>query len=406
MLAVLLAACGSKPQPIGVPTADGPASVLPMPASQGTGNADRLRPGAQLAGGGYSACAIIEKKVWCWGSSAYGFGDGTKQGAVGYAPRQITAITEPVASISGESSHYCAVTVSGKLWCWGDNGFSQTGLPRLTAGQIVLTATRIDFPVPIARVVAGMWTTCAVTVKGEVYCWGDNSGNVLGVSGYMAGTPLPIRIVGLPEVVDISAHTDVACAAGVDGAVYCWGSNTHGEMGQPASVESSLTPLKVPGITDATQVSVALSDVCAATASGAAWCWGRTALGQLGNGAPVDIKDDKQFTATPVHPSPLPGDVVEVQQAYTRACALTKSAQIYCWGDRAVGLKYSNERITNRPEKITLPIKPVEMVVGGSFVCARDAGWQVYCWGINDSSEITPSPTRFPVGPTKIQGLP
>jgi alpha-tubulin suppressor-like RCC1 family protein len=47
-----------------------------------------------------------------------------------------------VARLAAGRAHTCAQVDSGKLTCWGDNGFGQLGIPRRT--------TR-TWPAPVAR---------------------------------------------------------------------------------------------------------------------------------------------------------------------------------------------------------------------------------------------------------------
>jgi alpha-tubulin suppressor-like RCC1 family protein len=82
----------------------------------------------------------------------------------------------------------------------------------------------------------------------------------------------------------------VGCGVATDHRAYCWGSNAYGELGNPA--QTSLVPLPVSGGLSFTAISGGGSTwdsdrafVCGLTTSGAVYCWGNNALGQLGNGS-------------------------------------------------------------------------------------------------------------------------
>ena len=90
------------------------------------------RQRAQLSIGGSHACAVtVTGRAYCWGSNASGqIGDGTF-GVDRKAPVPVdtsTGLTSSnVRQISAGASHTCAVTTTGRPYCWGDNTRGQIG---------------------------------------------------------------------------------------------------------------------------------------------------------------------------------------------------------------------------------------------------------------------------------------
>ena len=97
-------------------------------------------------------------------------------------------------------------------------------------------------------------------------------------AGVNTVTPWP------PE--SISAGTFHACEI-VSGKAYCWGDNTDGELGNNSTISSSV-PVAVytggvlSGVT-LTQISAGYYFTCALSSAGAVYCWGNNGRGQLGN---------------------------------------------------------------------------------------------------------------------------
>src|SRR5687768_5352583 len=79
-----------------------------------------------------------------------------------------------------------------------------------------------------------------------------------------------------------------ACALSSDGRVACWGHNNSGQLGQ-GNATSSSAPAPVLGIpAPIRSIAAGTSHVCAITTGGAVWCWGGNDWGQLGNGLTAD----------------------------------------------------------------------------------------------------------------------
>jgi alpha-tubulin suppressor-like RCC1 family protein len=188
---------------------------------------------------------------------------------------------------------------------------------------------------------AGGAHTCAVTQSGNVWCWGSNSYGQLGRGGGARGPDgsiglLPERVIGLSNVAAISAGMNHTCAMRDDGQVFCWGSNmacqlgvdTHEEDPLPGS-QLRLVPTPVLGMNLAIGISAGGDHSCAVMADGSAWCWGRNYMGQLG-----DATTEDRCEATRV--VELVG-AVEIHAGHSVSCALTEEWSVWCWGANDTG---------------------------------------------------------------------
>ena len=84
------------------------------------------------------------------------------------------------------------------------------------------------------------------------------------------------------EAIDIDAGQDHTCAVGHDGDVYCWGSNSDGQLGIGTTVSSSSPSMaQLPTGVRALSVSAG-SSILASPHSGDVYCWGNGADSQTG----------------------------------------------------------------------------------------------------------------------------
>src|ERR1044071_4910056 len=63
---------------------------------------------------------------------------------------------------------------------------------------------------------------CAIR-RGAVYCWGDEHDGPLGDNAAIP-QPRPVA-VGIADAIALAAGESHACAVRADGSVWCWGSN-------------------------------------------------------------------------------------------------------------------------------------------------------------------------------------
>ncbi|MCZ7677679.1 MAG: RCC1 domain-containing protein [Sandaracinaceae bacterium] len=85
-------------------------------------------------------------------------------------------------------------------------------------------------------------TSCAIEgAAGDLYCWGSDTYGQVG-DGASTGALAP-RAIGLGGVSHVSAGSRVTCAVAADG-VYCWGDGPLGD----GTASSSAVPVAVPAL--------------------------------------------------------------------------------------------------------------------------------------------------------------
>lgn len=140
-------------------------------------------------------------------------------------------------------------------------------------------------------------------------------------------------------VADHSASGAERTCAIIQSSVYCWGSNAYGQLGNNTTTDS-VTPVAVTrssypdglGSKEITDVAAGEYFNCALTNTAEAYCWGRNNKGQLGQGnytnssVPVRVQGN------------LAGEtIIALSTSSETACALTNNGDMYCWGNGESG---------------------------------------------------------------------
>jgi alpha-tubulin suppressor-like RCC1 family protein len=188
--------------------------------------------------------------------------------------------SDPVKLTTGRA-HACISFSDNKLWCQGDNTYGQIG----NGGSS--PATSLNYTISdVINSSCGHYHTCAVKSDGTVYCWGNNT---YGQLGDWTVTPRnsPINVPGLSDVIKISCGADHTAVIKSDGTVYCWGSNSKGQLGD-GTTTSHKSPAIVPGLTNnIIQIETGLAHTCALSADGYVYCWGSNSNGQIGDSTTI-----------------------------------------------------------------------------------------------------------------------
>jgi CSLREA domain-containing protein len=75
---------------------------------------------------GDTSCAVVANDGFCWGANEWAqIGDGTTNDA--NTPQPISGLSGNVAKISSNGIHTCALTIDGNVWCWGRNSYRELG---------------------------------------------------------------------------------------------------------------------------------------------------------------------------------------------------------------------------------------------------------------------------------------
>mmetsp|Transcript_39362 Transcript_39362/g.57899 ORF Transcript_39362/g.57899 Transcript_39362/m.57899 type:complete len:667 (+) Transcript_39362:207-2207(+) len=230
---------------------------------------------AMAAGTDHAVVCLADQTLFSTGSNSFGqlgIGlDGTTQKA--FAALDIRL---PVVSVACGKAHTIMATLYGEMYSCGNNTSGQLGLGNY---EDRLALTRSDLSdYNVMSVAAGDNHTLAVTRRGQLYSFGNNSEGQLGISRLqdkqnrtfcnrnddLTSTPIPTLIQLEPEVgasrmalaFDVlrfccGARHSVAIVRTwrmdtrqviSEGELYAWGSNSHGQLGKPSHCAFLGTP--------------------------------------------------------------------------------------------------------------------------------------------------------------------
>jgi alpha-tubulin suppressor-like RCC1 family protein len=323
-----------------------------------------------LAAGSYHTAVISSGLVYCWGYNYLGqLGVGN---TTNYNTPQIVPIPGvPIAVACGW--HHTAVISNGSIYCWGFNLTGQLGIGTSTEGEYTPQKVTTFIGNPIA--IACGHSHTAVISDGAIYCWGSNSNGQLGNGNNTNySTPQRVTISGTPTAIACGAdHT----AAISNGSVYCWGKNFSGQLGTGNTTDKNTPQLVTIPFNGFIVTAVACgSDHTAAIAGGYIFCWGYNGYGQLGLG------NNTRYTTPQI--VPIPGTVIGTSIACGDShTASISNGAIYCWGLNNNGqLGIGNTTSYNTPRKVTIPGIPLIVSCGLDYTTAISGG-SVYCWGYN-----------------------
>lgn len=308
-----------------------------------------------------------------------------------------------VTSIGAGDGHSCAVTADAGLMCWGDNWLGDLGDGTTEQRDRPVDVTGLGGNVAMVR--GGESHTCAALTTGGVQCWGEDNEGQLGVGTTFTHSTTPRDVLGVSSAQAVAAEGDHACALLDGGNARCWGKSGDGQLGGGTPIGGAVpTPVDVQ-LSDIAALEAGWSHTCAATATGAAWCWGSNAAGQVGDGEDTNTSP----RSTPVGVVGLDGGVVSIAPGMGHTCALTLSG-VWCWGARSSGElgdgvtsswppQYTPVAVTGLPDGIQ------GLASGAHHTCAITAAGGLLCWGDNDYGQLGDGATNDSATPVPVTGL-
>jgi alpha-tubulin suppressor-like RCC1 family protein len=290
-------------------------------------------------------------------------------------------------------SHSCVLYEDGGVACWGLDVAGELG--RGTAGSGGPGPARATVFDGATGLGSGWSTTCARDAAGSMFCWGTNSEGQLGDGSVSTSSPAPVAVLGLTAVEAIAAGGSRTCAI-VGGGVRCWGDNQFRQLGDGTTMGSP-TPVSVIGLTGVVELDLSQTSHHACARTGASvMCWGFNGSGQLGTTTPGGFAD------TPVAFGAV-DDATAIATGEHHTCAVRASGSVVCAGAGPLGDGTDMSSVV--PVDVQGLGDAVELAAGDDFTCARRAGRTVSCWGRNDRGQLGDGSTTEALVPVAVAGL-
>jgi alpha-tubulin suppressor-like RCC1 family protein len=202
----------------------------------------------------------------------------------------------------------------------------------------------------------------------------------------------------LPET--ISAGFQHSCGLMATGAAYCWGANAWGQLGDGTRASRDV-PTAVAGGHAFRQISAGYDHTVAVTHAGVAYAWGRGLSGQLGHGAwapsdvPVAVAGGHAFR--------------QVSAGIRHTVGITSGGAAYAWGNDdfgqlGVGGGGESAEARNVPTPVLGGHTFRQVAAGPYHTVAITTGGAAYGWGSNVDGQLGNGTTSRASVPVRASG--
>lgn len=274
---------------------------------------------------------------------------------------------------------------------------------RATSGtRIPATSDPFSVELTFAELSGGRTHTCGLTEPGYLYCWGDNSHGQLGDETTDASLrPVPVSEWGggtgrqVFHAVEAGAvHT---CGRS-PGGILCWGWNEYGQLGN-GTVDDHLAPRDISSAVPMESVSAGRLHSCSVATDGGVHCWGLNSSGQLGDGTTQDrwVPAEASSSATFTRVSASNG-------SHTCALSTHDDANVFCWGWGEYGQLGDGTTDRTTPHRVQEIVTHIDLSVGQDHTCTATAGGLIVCWGRNHTGQLGDNTTTDRAEPASLYG--
>jgi len=313
--------------------------------------------------------------------------------------------------------HAALVTRQGEVFSWGEESGGRLGHgveadiihPRLVES---LAACNADF------VACGEFHTCAISVAGELYTWGDGTHNV-GLLGHGTDVShwIPKRVSGPLEGLQVASvtcgtwHTALLTSMG---QLFTFGDGTFGVLGHgnrasvsyPREVES-LMGLKTIAVAcgvwhTAAVVEVIVTQSTASVSSGKLFTWGDGDKYRLGHG-------DKEPRLKPTCvPSLIDYNFHKLACGHSLTIGLTTSGRVFTMGSTVygqLGNPHSDGKLPCLVEEKLAGESVAEVACGSYHVTVLTSRSEIYTWGKGANGRLGHGDLEDRKTPTVVEAL-
>lgn len=192
------------------------------------------------------------------------------------SPVQVGTKQWEACSVGGNTT--AAIDIDGRLFTWGNNDTGQLGVNDTTHRSSPVLVGGFNSLWFNASVSDG--TTAAIRRSDKaLFTWGNNTYGQLG-QNTVTHRSSPIQ-VGTSSWVSVTSGNFSFFAIRHDGRLFTWGDNGSGQLGQNDTVHRS-SPVQVDATNSWTKVASCGDATLAIRLNGSLWAWGSNVRGQLG----------------------------------------------------------------------------------------------------------------------------
>jgi alpha-tubulin suppressor-like RCC1 family protein len=248
--------------------------------------------------------------VWAWGDNGGG------EFCLGNHAQHLTPVELPftsVTTLAGASDH-ATYDAGGTLYSCGHNNHGELGDGSTTSSMVPVQVSGLS-GAQVTTLVASAGNTGAVLSGGAYYDWGDNADGEVG-NGTNQSALVPYH-VPLPAAVAQLAAGGSGSMGGQslallsNGSLWAWGNGTYYQLGNHLTGDRE-SPVRIspPSGVKYTAVATGGATSYAISSTGAVWAWGYNGNGEVGDGHTTTTPTAVQVASGATQVSATARDVV------------------------------------------------------------------------------------------------
>jgi alpha-tubulin suppressor-like RCC1 family protein len=302
-------------------------------------------------------------------------------------------------AIAAGGWHFLVLKADGTVWAWGDNYWGQLGNP--SAGSFSAVPVQVSGLTDIVAIAAGDQHSLAVTQTGAVWAWGANDYGQLG-NNTQSNSGVPVQVSNLgppggPTIIAVAAGPYHSLALGSDGRVRAWGSNGSGRLGDGTQTGSSI-PILTSTLEGVVGIAAGSSHSLALKSDGSVWGWGDGGYGQLG---------DPLYWShlTPYQVPGLSGITAVAAGALFSVALKTdgmSSGTVWAWGYNNGGQLGQGTAGGIAPTPVSGLGGVTAIAAGSMHALALMADGRLRAWGANSHGQLGDGTTTLRPAPTRV----
>jgi hypothetical protein len=302
-----------------------------------------------------------------WGNNGHGnLGDDTFTARS--TPTEITSAFsltagDRIISLSLGSNNSSALSSHGRVFMWGYNVNGQLGngsTTNIVTPTEITSAFSLTAGDKIISLSLGYYHSSALSLNGRVFMWGNNGHGNLGDDTFTArSTPTEITsafsLTSGDKIISLSLGSNHSSALSSNGRVFMWGYNYDGQSGDGTTTIRNVPTEITSRFSLATGDKIILLSLgeghsSALSSHGRVFMWGYNDNGQLGNGSTTNIVTPTEITSSI---SLTASDkIISLSLGSNHSSALSSHGRVFMWGSGFQGKLASGWNIS-----FTFPIE-------------------------------------------------
>jgi alpha-tubulin suppressor-like RCC1 family protein len=306
-------------------------------------------------------------QVYQWGN------DGA--GTASLTPSLLSALEPAEVSASNASAYF---RVGNTVYAVGGNKDGQLGNGTTTESEAPVEV-HLPADVEVCSIGEAEGEAVAVLCNGKVLGWGADTDDSL--CGKTKDIETPVYLTALEGIVEAHGGEGHIAYRTASGTVLSCGSNGDGELGDGVFSSASAAPKEALGLSGVSEVSAGEKDTCALTTAGAVYCWGGNAEGQIGDGSTENVSVPRRVIAEGASEVSAGGNL-----AANGTTVALLAGEVLAWGDNALG-QFGDGNTTSSLEPHPTGLHYAEAIAGGEASYFR-VGELVYAAGSRKSGQL------------------